>query len=550
MADTDFNLDEYIQSNKIQDNTSDEVPKQQDDFDLGSYITSNSDQQTISKELPKQSEPVIEEPEEEGIISKIGSAVQHPLDFIPSMKEKRLEIEAYRQTPEYIASHPNPITGMEDPVYNALGLAGPESGITIIKNLAKLGTKGLKYLTSPKTLEKTGSRLAESTVGMKPVSEIPVRYDTETGRLLKQFGEVKGTGKAAIEEGVLPLTGGMEKIAANAQDAITKKFQQLEPVLSSAQKKINQNVTKAVGEARPLDYKISNYLQDFFDKLPKTSKTPQLKKLIMETYESRIDDIIKGEGNLKALMDSKKELYQDSVSLSKNIYKTPDAYSTENEASFLKGLAQVVKKHTEDLAGIVDSNAGQQVKDINGTISKLINYQESALKSMNKASTGSLSDLLGQSTKLITGFKPSELAKISGAKAAIGAAKAIKTPTGELVQKAIPSMGQTKQAVTTGLGAYKLSPFSPSSDESEDDHYETRKSDATILSSNLYNATNDSLDNLAKNLSTNENPTISGYGKHLNKALKSNDNGEKNRAIFLILQNPQSRKLITPQGEK
>lgn len=65
------------------------------------------------------------------------SFVEQGIDMIPGMKQRREGIAQYRSTPEYKASHPQAVTGMEDPALQyGLGMAGPESAASMIKGLA------------------------------------------------------------------------------------------------------------------------------------------------------------------------------------------------------------------------------------------------------------------------------------------------------------------------------------------------------------------------------------------------------------------------------
>lgn len=110
--------------------------------------------------------------------------------------------------------------------------------------------------------------------------------------------------------------------------------------------------------------------------------------------------------------------------------------------------------------------------------------------------------------------------------------KLIKTPAGTLVQKAI---SQLPLSTITN----------PFSQEVVQDKYVP--SEASKISTPLYNATDDSLKLLATKLK--QEVGLEFYGNHLNKAIEEGNEGEKNRAIFLMLQNPKSRKLITPEGK-
>lgn len=145
------------------------------------------------------------------------------------------------------------------------------------------------------------------------------------------------------------------------------------------------------------------------------------------------------------------------------------------------------------------------------------------------------------------GGSPSALGNLIG----LAENKVAKTAAGALVQKALPSASSVTQRAFTSpvaneaaqtLAPQFISPFRAAA-STEDNTQAT----ATKVVSNLYNATDDSLRDVAGSLS--KQPSVASYGQSLNKAIEENDTGAKNRAIFLIMQNPQARKMITPTEE-
>lgn len=74
-------------------------------------------------------------------VGGIPEAIQHAPDVIPGLKERRLQIEQQRSTPEYKSTHPEPSTGMDDPAYQLMGLVSPSSVLSLAKYIP--GVKGL-----------------------------------------------------------------------------------------------------------------------------------------------------------------------------------------------------------------------------------------------------------------------------------------------------------------------------------------------------------------------------------------------------------------------
>lgn len=414
---------------------------------------------------------------------------------------------------------------------------------------AKLGQKIGQFL-NPESLETSASKLAQKAVKLNPKSDIPIKYDADAGRVLKQYGESKGIGLSSLNSDALPMTGGMEGIASANQDAITKGFQQLKPIVQSTQSKIEQNTPAVLEKAGNIGDKLGNYYQEFIDNLPNLNNKDSLIDKASNQFK-RIEEIASKDGDLPALMDAKRELYQDAVAASKNIFKSVDPISAESEASFLKGMANVVKKHTEDLAGAVDPQAASQIKSINGNISNLINMQTAAEKQIGKESGSALNKLISAPTKALTGFSPGQLGKIGGAKALNQASKVVDTPIGSLVQKSAPAVTQASvnnpwAAAKTGVGA--LGAAARGAGElvnSSANASELTKENPTKIAASLYNATNDSLKQVADKLA--KQPGMEHTANYLNKSINSDDNNAKNRAIFLIMQNPMSRKLVTEE---
>lgn len=435
----------------------------------------------------------------------------------------------------------------ENPTDNSIELAkdiGVGAGLGLGGGLL---AKGLTTATNPAELERAGSKMASNVLGIKPMKEVPRIFDQDTGRLIKQYNEVKGIGKNAIESGALEVSGNMGQTASKAQDIITDNFKQLKPIIQSTQEKIEQS-PEAIQQAGPIIDKINDYSHDFFNNIEDTTRGEALRKKLEDFYLPRLQKINSLDGNLPALMTEKSKLYSDAISLTKNIYSNPDSFTAESEANFLKGLARVVKEHTQDLASTVDPQAGQQIQGLNNNISKMIDIQQAAEKEFNKSSPSGLSGTLSLPSKILTGKSPGDLLQTMGAKTAIGAANKLKTPTGQGVQSIAPagariikqlgvnpeSNKSVQDLTTPWTPQFESNPFSPIQEE--------KKASPTKDSSSLYNADPDQLKEIVAKLKT--IPGIDTYGHLLEEGINSNNDQIKNRAIFLALQNPVSKRLI------
>jgi len=444
-----------------------------------------------------------------------------------------------------------------DLVNQGLGASGAALKDTAIGGIlgyggAKIG-QGLAKALNPDALETSASKMAQNVVGFNPRADIPTTFDSDTGRVLKQYGETKGIGLSSLNAGALPLTGGMEGVASANQNAITRNFQQLKPIIQQTQSKLEQNLPDNLQKAGNLGDKLSNYYYDFIDNLPNLNNKEALAEKVTNQF-GRVQDLVNVDGNLPELMAAKKDLYQDAVAASKNIYKSVDPVAAESEATFLKGMANVVKRHTEDLASTVDPDAAQQIKGINQNISNLINMQTSAEKQLVSKSSNGFEDLINAPTKLVTGFTPTQLGGIGLARGMNAVSKVIDTPAGELVQKAVAPVTRTlinnpwQAATATTQGV--SSALSGAGDFlfGQNAGAEDSVKNVTKTAGNLYNATDESLQNVAKQL---KNQAGMGYtADYLKKALDDNDNDAKNRAIFLIMSTPQGRALVSPEKSK
>lgn len=412
--------------------------------------------------------------------------------------------------------------------------------------------KGVQNVLNPESLEVAGSKLASKAVGIKPSKELARVYDSATGKVEQGSDVIKGIGKTAMEEGALPIRGGAEGIYDKSLDAIDHQYQKLNPIMAQTQEKLNQNMEQNLQAAGGIGRKTADFLYDFRNSLDTDPNQDAVMKKLEEKYMPYIQKLTNADGNLQQLTAFKRAAQDTATDLSKAAYDQP-ASDLKPEAEFVKRLGGIIRQHIEDLAGTVDENASQQISDTNKTLSNLYTYRDAAKKLMDKPSSGigvkdattaglgflaggPLGAVAAEGSKIAlekgTGQPIGRLGQIVGAKSLNLASKAIKTPAGDLVQKGV-------------VNTARSTVFNPFAQEKVQTRYNPTES--TKTASSLYNATDDSLKQVAAKFK--QTPGLEFYADHLNKAIDSNDDGEKNRAVFLIMQNPTARKLITPKDE-
>lgn len=401
----------------------------------------------------------------------------------------------------------------------ALGAAGGALG------------KGISKVLNPEALDVAASKTASKAVGIKPSKELSRVYDPSTGKVTEGSDVIKGIGKSAIEEGALPLTGGAEGIYDKTLDAIDNQYQKLNPLMQQTQQKLNQNLDNSLQSAGGIGTKAANFMYDFRNGLEENPNQNKIMKKIETTYIPYIQKLTNADGDLNKLVAFKKGLQETAEDLSAAAYDQP-ASDLKPEAEFVKRLGGIVRQHIEDLAGSVDPEAAQQIADTNKTLSNLYSYKTAAKKLMDKGEGSPVSQVLNIPSKIITGQPLDRLTKIASAKVLNQTSKAIQTPAGEIAQKAVVNapLSTITNPFTQGQIQQRYNP-----------------SEVSKLSTNLYNADDDSLKQIASQFK--QNPALQFYGEHLDKAVDNKDEGEKNRAIFLIMQNPTARKLITPDKD-
>jgi hypothetical protein len=414
----------------------------------------------------------------------------------------------------------------------------------------KIGQK-LGSALNPEELETAGSKLASEAVGIKPSKELTRVFNKETGQMVEGSNTIKGIGKTAMEENALPMTGGPSNIYDKSLDAINHNYDKMNPLISQTQEKLDTNLPQYLDESGHIGDKAANFLYEFRNGLSQDPDQNAIMKKIEDKYMPYIEKLTQSDGNLQELNQFKRALQDKATDLSAAAYSQP-ASDLKPEAEFVKRLGGIVRQHIEDVATAADSNAGDQISNINKTLGNLYTYRNAAKKLMDKSFNGSLSDVktgvavgagalaggpiggaIAGAAKLglesSTGHPVDRLVKMASARLLNKASKVVQTPIGEIAQKVVSDvpLATVSNPFTQGQIQKKYDVPQPSR-----------------VATNLYNATDDSLKNVANQFK--QTPGLSSYAEPLNKAIDANDVGAKNRAIFLIMQNPMSRKLVTP----
>lgn len=425
----------------------------------------------------------------------------------------------------------------------ALGLAGHA---TVGGTLGGIGGKiggALESRLDPEKLEVAGSKMAQEAMGMNSSKDLVSRYNPVTGLSERGGDVIKGTGKTAMEQGV--LQGGRSNWYDNALDALDKNYQTLNPLLENVQAKLSPNISNIMDEVGPVTTKTSDVMQSVFDGVPQSSQRNLIIKKIGQQYTIYEQKLAQADGNLQALNDVKQELTTAATNLKPQIYNNGTASA---EAELYKKMGGVVRQHIEDLASAADEGAGEQIHQVNNNIGRLNEILPSLKGAIRGGIPTSKEDLLGKVVGPLEGFAAKGLNNVS---------KMVQTPVGEIAQKATVV---TPLAVTTSPFSQRMTGTIAGSvgNQLKEGVFGTPANaaefpknpepqgtaEATKLSSSLYNATDESLKNVADGLR--KTPGLEFYADHLDKAVDENNDSEKNRAIFLILQHPRARQLVTP----
>lgn len=494
-----------------------------------------SQARAIQAQKLEQSVPT-SEPEQPSILSQgIDFAKNLPtsaIDLIPGMKEQRETVQANREATQNEPSDiPNMTQGqrnasfeqsaqtqMNDPAMAAIGATSESSLLDLAKMIPSIGSK-LTAL-APK-LDVAGSKMAQEAMGMNSAKDLTSEFNPMTGKSTRGSDIIKGTGNTALDQGV--LQGGQKNWYNNALDALESNYKKLPNLFQPAQAKIDQNLDQIISNVGPITTKTPDVMQDVFDSIPDTSQRTSIIRKLGQQYSKYEQKLGSAEGNLDQLNAIKQELTTAAENLSPQIYNNGSAKA---ESTLYKRLGGAVRQHIEDLANAADPGSGDQIHQVNKTIGDL----SSMLPSLQKTTRGGLPTSLKDVSQTLVG--PTEA---FAAKTLKGASKIVQTPAGDLAQKAAPAVAKSFvdnpwKAIQSSTDTNNISP----------------EQKTTKIAANLYNATDDSLKDVANTIS--KYPGMEHTADYLKKAIDNQDGNAKNRAIFLILQHPTSRALVTSGG--
>lgn len=592
----DFDVNKYIKSNS----DSGEAPAKS--FDLGSYLEDNKEHLESPQEAPEQSKFSELESGGQGALQgatlgfsdEIGGALGAGMEKLAGNPDKKSLEDLYKEYRDFQRSRndqaqkDNPKSYLAGNVAGAIGssalapMLAPTTipGAMAVGAATGLGTsnadtlkgaaidttlgaglglggglaaKGLTKVLNPEALEAAGSKAISASAGIKPSKELTTQFVRQGDHWVKQEGSniIRGIGKTASEEGAAPLTGGASNAYDKTIEALDNNYNKLNPVLESTQQKLNEQLPESIEQAGSIGQKAADFLDNFKSDLQTNPDAPQIIESLNKKYGPYLEQLDQADGNLSQLNSLKKGLQDKAVQLNKAAYDNP-ASDLKPEAEFVKRLGGIVREHIEDLAGTVDQDAAQTISNTNQTLSKLYTYQDYLAKQLDKPTTSvGAKDFLAASAALAsghgklaavmlggkyavekaTGQPLSRLANVAAGKAQLGAAKVLDTPAGQLVQKTVPDF------IQKGV----VSPFTQQKVQNV-----ANPSEATKIATNLYTATDDSLRDVAHTLS--QDPSTKQYGESLKKSIDNNDSLAKNQAIFLIMQNSNARKLVTPEN--
>ena len=420
---------------------------------------------------------------------------------------------------------------------------------------AGLGTVGgaigqkVGNVLNPESLDVSASKMAQEAMGMNSAKDLTSQYNPMTQQVERGSDIIKGTGTTALDQGV--LKGGPSKWYDNALQALQSNSSKLSPLLNSTQQKLDANLPSVMEDVGAITTKTPDVMQSIFDSVPQTSQRNVIIKKITQQYQNYEQKLGQADGNLPALNAIKQELQTAAQNISPQIYTNGSA---KVEADLYKRLGGVVRQHIEDLASAADPGAGDTIHTINQNTSNIM----SMLPSLQKTTRGGIPTNLSDIAQKVVG--PAEAFAAKGISAAANPSvqnvaqqapnALISNPeTQEKVQSKVidtPAAPLEQEPMKVVSEKTVNNPFSQQTIQSA--RNPSKPIQATATASSLYNATDDSLKQVASTF--NKTPGLQFYADHLNKAIDTDDQAEKNRAIFLILQNPIARKLVMPESKK
>ncbi len=407
--------------------------------------------------------------------------------------------------------------------YGASKVLGAED--STLPTIAGAGIATLAPMLSPENLSKGASKLARSALGVSLEKDIPTVYDKATGKASKDVFGSKGIGETALKEDVLSLKGGAQAIYQKIDDAISNNYDDLAPLMRETQEKLAPVAGDSIYTVGDVNNKVANFTKDFEQKIP----TPIQDRVDLNKYFSKYGKLLReAEGNLEKLTEVKRALAKDATSLSPEVYDpmTGQVVNTakEAEAKYLKQISGIVRQHIEELAATVDKDASKAISDTNKTIGNLITAKDSVWNMLNKKDgVITPTDLLSSTViGLLSQSTPVGIATLAGK-------KGLEYATGHPVAR-----------LSKLAGAKGLSGLSKASEKVQQ---VVKKSGVEDASKFVYNASSDTLKKLSNKMST--TPGLETLGTSLSNALENSDMAKKNAILFVILQRPETRELVT-----
>jgi hypothetical protein len=402
-----------------------------------------------------------------------------------------------------------------------------------------LGGKIAGALT-PEATEAAAGRMASSAAGL-----------SKEMALSKKGIDVAQVGNTALQEGASPLMGGAKNILAKTQEAIERNEDKLTPLFQKAQNVIDEKLTpELVDQVGHIGDKLENSLSSYGEQISKLPKADQIMAKLQESYKPYIDKVSSIDGNLMELNKYKQALQQSARDLGAYSKQFPELAP---EAQLVKKMAGVVREHIEDLANSAGENFGSQISSVNKSLSNLYTYEDAAMKLVDKDSLRKfldMKDISGAAIGTATGSLPIVGPLLIGKKIA---EKATGNPIERTVQQlGAKALSATSKALQSDIGDILInkgvSNAAASSISNPWNIEKLQNKTNNLIPYTMYNASDESLRDIADRLK--ETKETSMYGQMLNDALDNNDSFEKSKAIFLMMGNPQTRKLFAPKEEK
>jgi hypothetical protein len=383
----------------------------------------------------------------------------------------------------------------------------------------------------------------------------PIESAEKIVKGLSESGEPVETTELAPTE--FKTTG---KAKAKFEEPPTAAHTDIKPIEETTTQRVGGTPTLDLAKAQELDQTLSAHLRDQnFSPADKEFVRAQRDKLrdLMDQNFPGYKDAVEKYSSFKKFSRESEINYENPESIRSTMIKSEtDPIAAQKFEDFINQVRKIDPELASQIKELGLEKVKQLgfIKDIQGpSIASLLGkggITKAIVKSPETAGAlaGSLTakaqrTLVPALSKF--GATPGNVSKML-APSFVPEEESYSTPAGDLTQKPAPKNPSIN------------SPFAPEPTKSkhgynnggevqpEQSSNDTPvKAQTTQLASNLYNATDDSLRQVADHFKSTD--ALSGYGKQLHKALDDKDENLKNRVVFAIMQNPATRKLITPQ---